>query len=201
MKKYNNIIINDNDGHTIFNGSYSQLLKKFNNKEECDEYIDNCKESGYDYSSRTTYYDFEYDNIYAKLSNNWLEDICSNICYEDSLEMIENIILLSFKDINNVRCKYIGNKYLLVVLPKKFDSLLLYRPFNSDYDHKFFSGLLKEIYLNIHERHNRTIYPKIRVIEFVDNWRSKIKYADYNEGYTFYYNSIPQENRLNLLLQ
>ena len=32
-------------------------------------------------------------------------------------------------------------------------------------------------------------------------WRSKIKYADYNEGYTFYYNSIPQENKLDLLLQ
>lgn len=31
--------------------------------------------------------------------------------------------------------------------------------------------------------------------------RSKIKYADYNEGYTFYYNSIPQENKLDLLLQ
>ena len=25
--------------------------------------------------------------------------------------------------------------------------------------------------------------------------------ADYNEGYTFYYNSIPQENKLDLLLQ
>lgn len=61
--------------------------------------------------------------------------------------------------------------------------------------------LLKEIYCNIYERHNRTILPKIRVIEFVNDWRSKIKYADYNEGYTFYFNSIPQENKLNLLLR
>lgn len=199
MKKYNNIIITDTDGNTVFNGSYTKLLGKFNNKAACDEYIENCIEKGYEYNSRTCYYDFEYDNVNTHLSNNWFEDICSNIVYENSREMIEDIILLSFKDLNNVRCKYIDNKYLLVVLPKNFDSLLLYKP--SVYDHKFFSRLLKEIYLNIHERHNRTVHPKIRVIEFVNDWRSKIKYADYNEGYTFYYNSIPQENRLNLLLQ
>ncbi len=197
MKKYNNIIITDTDGHTVFNGSYTKLLEKFNNKAACDEYIEDCKEKGYEFNSRTCYYDFEYNN--EGLSNNWLEDICSNIAYENSLEMIEDIILLSFKDLNNVRCKYIDNKYLLVVLPKQFDSLLLYRP--SEYDHKFFSRLLKEIYLNINGRHNKTIYPKIRVAEFVKDWRNKTKYADYNEGYTFYYNSIPQENRLNLLLQ
>lgn len=199
MKKYNNIIITDTDGHTVFNGSYTKLLRKFNNKEECDAYIEDCKEKGYEFNSRTCYYDFEYDNVNTNLSNNWFKDICCEIVYENSLEMIENIILLSFKDINNVRCKYIDNKYLLVVLPKRFDSLLLYKP--SVYDHKFFSKLLREIYLNIYERHNRTIDPKIRVIEFVNNWRSKIKYADYNEGYTFYYNSIPQGNKLDLLLQ
>lgn len=55
--------------------------------------------------------------------------------------------------------------------------------------------------LNINGRHNKTIYPKIRVDEFVKDWRIKTKYADYNEGYTFYYNSIPQENKLNKLIQ
>ena len=118
---------------------------------------------------------------------------------KNSLLTLEILILLSFKDINKVRCKYIGNKYLLIVLPKRFDSLLLYKP--SEYDNKFFSRLFKEISLNIHERHNRTTHPKIRVIEFVNDCRSKIKYADYNEGNTFYYNSIPQENKLDLLLK
>lgn len=197
MKKYNNIIITDTEGHLIFYGSYTKLLHSFNNKEECNEYIENCIEKGYDYSSRTTYYDFEYNN--EGLSNNWLEDICSKIAYENSKELIENIILKSFNIINNVRCEYIGNKYLVIVLPKKYDSLIFCRP--SEYDHKFFSKLLKAIYLNINGHHNKTIYPKIRVNEFVNDWRSKTKYADYNEGYTFYYNSIPQENRLNLLLQ
>lgn len=197
MKKYNNIIITDTEGHLVFYGTYTKLLHSFNNKEECNEYIENCIEKGYDYSSRTTYYDFEYNN--EGLSNNWLEDICSKIAYENSKELIENIILKSFKIINNVRCEYIGNKYLIIVLPKKYDSLIFYRP--SEYDHKFFSKLLKAIYLNINGRHNRTTNPKIRVTEFVNDWRNKIKYADYNEGYTFYYNSIPQENRLRLLLQ
>lgn len=199
MKKYNNLIITDTEGHTIFNGSYTKLLGNFSNKEECDEYIEDCIEKGYEYTSRTCYYDFEYDNPSTHLSNNWFEDICSKICYENTIELIEEIILLSFKDIKNVRCKYIDNKYLLVVLPKRFDSLLLYKP--SDIDHKFFSRLLKEIYLNMHERHNRTIHPKIRVIEFVNDWRTKIRYADYNEGYTFYYDSIPEKNRLELLLK
>lgn len=84
-------------------------------------------------------------------------------------------------------------------MPKKYDSLIFYRP--SVYDHKFFNKLLKAIYLNINGRHNKTIYPKIRVDEFANDWRNKTKYADYNEGYTFYYNSIPQENKLNQLLQ
>lgn len=198
MKKYNNIRITDTEGNTVFNGTYTKLLNKFNNKEECDEYIENCKEKGYDYNSRTCYYDFEYDKPGTSLSNNWLEDICGKIGYEDSKEMIEEIIKLSFKCINNVRCKYIGEKYLLVVLPKKYDSLLFKM---NDIDYKFLSRILKEIYLNINERHNKTQNPKIRVIEFVDNWRYKTKYADYNEGYTFYYNSIPEENRLDLLLK
>lgn len=197
MKKYNNILITDTEGNLIFYGTYTKLLNRFNNKEECNDYIEDCIEKGYDYSSRTTYYDFEYNN--EGLSNNWLEDICSKIAYEDSKELIENIILKSFKIINNVRCEYIGNKYLVIVLPKKYDSLIFYRP--SKYDHKFFYKLLKAIYLNINGRHNKTIYPKIRVDEFVNDWRNKTKYADYNEGYTFYYNSIPQENKLNQLLQ
>lgn len=197
MKKYNNIIITDTEGNTVFNGTYTKLLSKFNNKEECDEYIENCKEKGYDYNSRTTYYDFEYNN--EGLSNNWLEDISSKIVYENSRELIESIILKSFKTINNVRCEYIGNKYILIVLPKKYDSLILYNP--DVYDHKFFNKLLKEIYNNINKKHNKTLFPKIRVIEFVNDWRNKIKYADYNEGYTFYYNSIPQEYILNLLLK
>ena len=197
MKKYNNILIIDTEGHSVFNGTYNKLLRNFNNKEECDDYIEECIEKGYDYSSRTTYYDFEYNN--EGLSNNWLEDICSNIVYENSKELVENIILKSFKIINNVRCEYIGNKYLVIVLPKKYDSLIFYRP--SVYDHKFFNKLLKAIYLNINGRHNKTIYPKIRVDEFVKDWRNKTKYADYNEGYTFYYNSIPQENKLNQLIQ
>ena len=197
MKKYNNILIIDTEGHSVFNGTYNKLLRNFNNKEECDDYIEECIEKGYDYSSRTTYYDFEYNN--EGLSNNWLEDICSKIVYENSKELVENIILKSFKIINNVRCEYIGNKYLVIVLPKKYDSLIFYRP--SVYDHKFFNKLLKAIYLNINGRHNKTIYPKIRVDEFVNDWRNKTKYADYNEGYTFYYNSIPQENKLNQLLQ
>ena len=199
MKKYNNIIITDTEGNNIFNGSYTKLLSKFTNKEECDEYIEDCIEKGYEYNSRTTYYDFEYDNNNACLSNNWLEDISSKIAYENIIEFIEEIILESFKIIKNVRCKYIGNKYLLIVLPKKYDSLLLYKP--DEYDHKFFSKLFKQIYLNINGRHNKTLNPKIRVIEFVNDWRYKQTYADYNEGYTFYYNSIPNENRLNLLLK
>ena len=197
MKKYNNILIIDTEGHSVFNGTYNKLLSNFNNNEECNDYIEECIEKGYDYSSRTTYYDFEYNN--EGLSNNWLEDICSKIVYENSKELVENIILKSFKIINNVRCEYIGNKYLVIVLPKKYDSLIFYRP--SVYDHKFFNKLLKAIYLNINGRHNKTIYPKIRVDEFVNDWRNKTKYADYNEGYTFYYNSIPQENKLNQLLQ
>ena len=199
MKKYNNILITDTCGNTVFNGTYIQLIKKFNNKEECNNYIEDCKEKGYDYNCRTCYYDFEYDDARTHLSSNWFEDICNDIVYENSKELIENIILKSFSIIHNVRCEYIGNKYLVIVLPKKYDSIILYKP--SEYDHRFFSKLLKEIYCNIYERHNRTILPKIRVIEFVNDWRSKIKYADYNEGYTFYYNSIPQENKLNLLLQ
>lgn len=197
MKKYNNILIIDTEGQLVFNGTYNKLLRNFNNNEECNDYIEECIEKGYDYSSRTTYYDFEYNN--EGLSNNWLEDICSKIVYENSKELVENIILKSFKIINNVRCEYIGNKYLVIVLPKKYDSLIFYRP--SVYDHKFFYKLLKAIYLNINGRHNKTIYPKIRVDEFVNDWRNKTKYADYNEGYTFYYNSIPQENKLNQLLQ
>ena len=62
MKKYNNILIIDTEGHSIFNGTYNKLLRNFNNKEECDDYIEECIEKGYDYSSRTTYYDFEYNN-------------------------------------------------------------------------------------------------------------------------------------------
>lgn len=199
MKKYNNIRITDTEGNTVFNGSYTKLLTKFNNKEECDEYIENCKEKGYDYNSRTCYYDFEYDKPNLSLSTNWFQDIYSNIVCENSKEMIEEIIKLSFKCINNVKCKYIGDKYLLVVLPKKYDSLILYQ---TDFiSHKWLAKLLNEIYLNINERHNKTQNPKIRVIEFVNNWRYKTKYADYNEGYTFYYNSIPEENRLDLLLK
>lgn len=199
MKKYNNIRITDTEGNTVFDGSYTKLLTKFNNKEECDEYIEDCKEKGYDYNTRTCYYDFEYDKPGTSLSNNWLEDIHSRICYENTREMIEQIIRVSFKCINNVRCKYIGKKYCLIVLPRKYDSLLF--KMYDDIDYKFFSRILKEIYLNIYERHNKTQNPKIRVIEFVDNWRYKTKYADYNEGYTFYYNSIPDENRLDLLLK
>lgn len=199
MKKYNNIRITDTEGNTVFNGSYTKLLTKFNNKEECDEYIENCKEKGYDYNSRTCYYDFEYDKPNLSLSINWFQDIYSNIVCENSKEMIEEIIKLSFKCINNVKCKYIGDKYLLVVLPKKYDSLILYQ---TDFiSHKWLAKLLNEIYLNINERHNKTQNPKIRVIEFVNNWRYKTKYADYNEGYTFYYNSVPEENRLDLLLK
>ena len=199
MKKYNNIRITDIEGNTIFTGSYTQLLRKFNNKEECDEYIENCKEKGYDYNSRTCYYDFEYDKPGISLSTNWLEDISCKIPYENSRELIEEIIKLSFKCINNVKCKYIGDKYLLVVLPKKYDSLILYQIDFVSY--KWMAKLLNEIYLNINGRHNKTQNPKIRVIEFVNNWRYKTKYADYNEGYTFYYNSIPEENRLDLLLK
>lgn len=199
MKKYNNIRITDTEGNTVFNGSYTKLLTKFNNKEECDEYIENCKEKGYDYNSRTCYYDFEYDKPNLSLSINWFQDIYNNIVCENSKEMIEEIIKLSFKCINNVKCKYIGDKYLLVVLPKKYDSLILYQ---TDFiSHKWMAKLLNEIYLNINERHNKTQNPKIRVIEFVNNWRYKTKYADYNEGYTFYYNSVPEENRLDLLLK
>ena len=199
MKKYSNIRITDTEGHTLFTGSYTQLLKKFNNKEECDEYIEDCKEKGYDYNTRTYYYDFEYDKPGTSLSNNWLEDISCKIPYENSRELIEEIIKLSFKKIKNVRCQYIGNKYCLIILPKQYDSLIMYR--NEDIDHKFFSRLLKEIYYNINERHNKTQNPKIRVAEFVNDWRNKIRCADYNEGYTFYYNSIPQENKLKLLLK
>lgn len=197
MKKYNSIQIIDTEGKLVYSGSYTRLLNQFNNKEECDEYIENCKEKGYDYSTRTTYYDFEYNN--EGLSENWLEDICSKIVYENSREMIEEIVLKSFKALNNIKCDYIGNKYMLIVLPRKYDSIILYRP--NDYDYKFFSKLLREIHHNINGRHNKTSNPKIRIIEFVNDWRNKIKYADYNEGYTFYYNSIPQENKLNFLLK
>lgn len=198
MKKYNNIRIIDDTGKLIFEGSYTKLLNKFNTKEECNEFIEKCKEKGYDIKSRVCYYDFEYDNN-AGLSNNWLEDIMCNIGYENSRELIEEIIKLSFKEIKKVKCEYLGQKYLLVVLPKRYDSLILYRPY--DIDHKFFGKLLTQIYLNINGRHNKTPYPKIRVIEFVNDWRYKQTYADYNEGYTFYYNSVPEENRLNLLLR
>jgi len=200
MKKYNNIIITNNYGQVVFDGSYMKLLNKFNNnKEKCDEYIEECKEKGYEYNTRTCYYDFEYDNTGTSLSKIWFEDICDTICFENTRELVESIIIKSFKCINNARCEYIGNKYLLIVLPKKYDSLIVYRP--SDYDYKFFAKLLKEIYININEKHNRTLYPKIRVSEFVNNWRIKTKYADYNEGYTFYYNSIPKENILDILLK
>lgn len=193
------MIIIDTDGNTVFEGSYTKLLNQFNTKEECDNYIEDCKEMGYEVNSRTCYYDFEYDTTNTSLSKNWFEDIKSNIAYELSYELIEGVIEKSFKTIKRVRCQYIGNKYLLIVLPKKYDSLIMYTP--EDINYKFFSRLLKEIYLNINGRHNKMLDPKIRVIEFVDNWRQKTRYADYNEGYTFYYNSIPQENRLNLLLK
>lgn len=199
MKKYNSIRITDTEGNTIFTGSYTQLLKKFKTKEECDEYIEDCKEKGYDYNTSTIYYDFEYDNPNTHLSNNWLEDISSEIPYENNRELIEGIIKLSFKDIKNVRCEYVGDKYCLIVLPKQYDSLLLYR--SNDVDHKFFAKLLREIYSNMNDHHNKTMNPKIRVAEFVNDWRTKIRYADYNEGYTFYYNSIPQENKLKLLFK
>lgn len=196
MKKYNVIRITNTEGITEFEGSYTKLLRKFNNQEECNEYIDNCKELGYDCSSRTTYYDFEYNG--EGLSKNWLEDIKCEIIYENSRELIEEIIKKSFKDINRVRCDFIG-EYLLVVLPKIYDSFILQR--YEDIDHKLFRRIFEEISLNINGRHNKTNTPKIFVAEFVNNWRTKIKYADYNEGYRFYYNSKPDINRLRLLLK
>lgn len=197
MKKYNEIRIIDNDGKLEFNGSFNNLLRKFNNsKDDCIEYLDNCKEKGYECTTRTRYYDFEYNS--EGLSDNWFQDIINKIGYENSYEMIEEIIRLSFKDIKSVRCDSIGN-YYLIVLPKKYDSLIIRKP--NILDHKFFSKLFREIKLNITERHNKTKSPKILVAEFVNDWKTKFKYADYNEGYRFYYNTKPEENKINMLLK
>ena len=200
MKKFNNIRILDTDGKLVFEGSYIKLLNKFNNdKEKCNDYIADCKEKGFDYNTRTIYYDFIYDCPSSALSENWFEDICNSIIFEGSLELVEEIILKSFKQLKKVKCRYIGNKYLLVVLPKQYDSIILYCPY--EFDYKFFANLLRIIYCNLNGKHNKTLEPKIRVAEFVNNWREKIKYSDYNEGYTFYYNSIPDENKIDLLLK
>lgn len=200
MKKYNNIQIIDTDGKLVFEGSYTKLLNKFNNTDECNNYIEDCKDKGYDYSSRVTYYDFEYDNPNTNLSENWFEDITEKIGYEYSNELIEGIIKLSFKCINKIRVDKFNNCYL-IVLPKQYDSLIIKQPFNRTIDNKYCDKLLKEVYYNINGKHNKTKLPKIRVAEFVNDWRTKIKYADYNEGYTFYYNTKPDINKLKLLLK
>ena len=44
MKKYNNILIIDTEGHSVFNGTYNKLLRNFNNKEECDDCLKEEKE-------------------------------------------------------------------------------------------------------------------------------------------------------------
>ena len=88
---------------------------------------------------------------------------------------------------------------MCVVLPKKYDSLVLRQP--KELDRNFFKVLLRHVYENINSKHNRTASPKIRVAEFVPEWRTKAKYADYNEGYTFYYNAMPQEDTLDKLLR
>lgn len=199
MKKYNVIQIIDTDGNLVFEGSYTRLLKGFNNLDECNDYIEECKERGYDCSSRVTYYDFEYDNPNTKLSENWFEDLQQHICYEYSDEAIEEIIKLSFKCINKVRVDKLDD-YYLIVLPKQYDSLIIKQP-QYNIDNKYCDKLLKEVYFNINGKHNKTSLPKIRVAEFVNEWRTKIKYADYNEGYTFYYNSKPDKNKLKLLLK
>lgn len=197
MKKYNRLLIVDDEGNEVYNGTYSKLASIKGSQEEANSFIDECKEKGWECTSRTCYYDFEYDNPNTTLSNNWFVDICSNICSDDTADFIEGVVLKSFGEIKNTRVKLIGN-YVCVVLPKQYDSLIVM--YDEDYK-RFYTKLLKAIYENINGKHNRTKQPKIRVEEFVPDWRSKVLYADYNEGYTFYYNSIPTKEKIDALLR
>ena len=57
------------------------------------------------------------------------------------------------------------------------------------------------MYENINSKHNKTPQPKIRVAEFVTNPWTKLMFIDYHEGYTFYYNSIPNKEKIEILLK
>lgn len=198
MKKYNKITIYDLNGETIFDGSYSGLMNKFGSPEAANNYIEDCKDNGWECISRTCYYDFEYDNPNTALSDNWYADITSSIAYENTIDLIEQVVLKSFSALKNIRVQYIG-KYICVVLPKKYDSLIVRMP--EEIDRNFFKNLLKHVYENMNTMHNKTSQPKIRVAEFVPDFRTKTPYADYHEGYTFYYNAIPQEEKIDKLLK
>lgn len=197
MKKYNRMLIIDNDGKEVFNGTYSKLISIKGSRDEANDFIDECKEKGWECSSRVCYYDFEYDNPDTILSDNWFDDIRTYICYDDAADFIEAVVLKSFSTIKKVRVQFIGN-YVCIVLPRKYDSVIVRH--DKD-DKKFFTKLLKAIYENINGKHNKTAQPKIRVAEFAPNWSTKIPYADYHEGYTFYYNTIPQEEKIDKLLK
>lgn len=191
------MLIVDNEGKTVFCDTYSKLVGLKGSREEANEFIDECKEKGWECSSRVFYFDFEYDNPHTVLSDNWFEDIQSYIYYDDEAEFIEAVILKSFSAIKKVRVQFIGD-YVCVVLPRKYDSVIV--KYEED-GKKFFSNLLKLIYENINGNHNRTSQPKIRVVAWVNDWRNKTQYADYNEGYTFYYNSIPTKQQIDNLLR
>lgn len=198
MKKYTKITIYDLEGETIFDGSYSSLMNKFGSPEAANNYIEDCKDNGWQCISRTCYNEFEYNNPNTVLSDNWYEDITSAITYENSIDLIEQVVLKSFTALKNIKVKPIG-KYVCVVLPKKYDSLIVRQP--DKIDRNFFKNLLKNVYENINGKHNKTTQPKIRVAEFVPDFRTKTPYADYNEGYTFYYNELPQEEKIDKLLK
>jgi len=210
MKKYKKLFVIDPIGKTVFEGT----IKKFMDQRDLtfdnyNDFIENLKDAGYTVTNKTQYYDFEYNG--EGFSVVWMRDLTDKIgfryCDEWRKEdFLEAALKLSIKTMPKFKIKFLNSDFLLVVLPKQWDSFIM-RIDHSEEDKEvdIWTGKLTYKVITSVKEHlenskiNRTGIPKIKCMGFINDWRNKIKYADYNEGYTMYYNNIPDTKILEQL--
>lgn len=208
MKKYQKLYIIDPHGKTVYEGGVKKFIEQRNlSFEDYSDYINKLKDEGYVVTTKTSYYDFEYNG--EGYSKNWFSDLSDKlgISKRNKQEFLEGAVKISLPNIK-MKLLYIGDDYILIVLPKQYDSIIfeeqisgcrLYENWD-DYLGKLTYYIICSISKHIeYNKINRTGTPKIRCLGFIDDWRSKVKYADYNEGYTMFFNKIPDTKILEQL--
>ena len=202
MKKYKKLFVINEYGKTVYEGTVKKFMEQRDlSFDNYNDYIERLKDEGYTVMVKTQYYDFEYNG--EGFSVVWMQDLTDKIgfryCDECRKEdFLEAALKLSIRTMPKFKIKFLNSDFLLVVLPKQWDSFIIkidHNEENKEVD--FWTGKLTYKVITSVKEHlenskiNRTNIPKIKCMGFINDWRNKVKYADYNEGYTMYYNNIP----------
>ena len=210
MKKYKKLFVINEYGKTVYEGTVKKFMEQRDlSFDNYNDYIERLKDEGYTVMVKTQYYDFEYNG--EGFSVVWMQDLTDKIgfryCDECRKEdFLEAALKLSIRTMPKFKIKFLNSDFLLVVLPKQWDSFIM-RIDHSEEDKEvdIWTGKLTYKVITSVKEHlenskiNRTGIPKIKCMGFINDWRNKIKYADYNEGYTMYYNNIPDTKILEQL--